>query len=573
MEVAELSLERLLAPLKHDWVQSFLFPRHNIEYTKQLRHAISRPSVIVDMHFKTLVPLHKNPNRISLNRHYTLLFLSCFTNGSLSLGFEVTHRLLCKSKFSFAPRTVAKTIRDDEKGILLHIVDHTSLGFTEVGYCIQISPGCREHGVMLFKTHLFRHIATSIPSGFDASTMRKAIVYCFYSVETRPCPICGALDAALCGCRFSITNKPYLLDLDRHYRHLKSYEGDFQSAGEVTMFSDGCTMLTGSYFCHMKTKITFDFENSRTLSQWAMCYAVQSQDVNLLKLSMPDAHETEAITDFTYTKGVQDMLLSTATNQDIRPTSAMQSSSNYDYQTHCTGHLVFDENITTIETAKNPATVVHDCSHQTSENQMKTMRKGREADIAIASMNNFSGTSTGGLKASSSTTLDNRSLSGSCNINISSTRRQQCASTTLEATQEVCVISPKARHLPIGIVRNNVEETDKKTVEQKVGILQVKKGNAPLQLAPAPSVYDETNSHGTGVVIVDERNRKLEIRKMKNREAAHRSNIKKKLRMQKLRQDINSAWSEETQLVAKKKNLQEENQLLKMILRNNPEIP
>lgn len=70
-------------------------------------------------------------------------------------------------------------------------------------------------------------------------------------------------------------------------------------------------------------------------------------------------------------------------------------------------------------------------------------------------------------------------------------------------------------------------------------------------------------------VEMDERSRKAEQRKARNRESAQRSNYKRKVRIQALKDDIAAATSREMYLRAKEKMLREENTLLRKGMMSN----
>lgn len=89
---------------------------------------------------------------------------------------------------------------------------------------------------------------------------------------------------------------------------------------------------------------------------------------------------------------------------------------------------------------------------------------------------------------------------------------------------------------------------------------------APAKVSsPSGSGGEDALSDGAdAVALVDERQRKAEIRKARNREAAHRSNQKRKLQMTHLREELELANSTESMLRAHEKMLREENKLLRL---------
>lgn len=68
---------------------------------------------------------------------------------------------------------------------------------------------------------------------------------------------------------------------------------------------------------------------------------------------------------------------------------------------------------------------------------------------------------------------------------------------------------------------------------------------------------------------VDERKMKAELRKARNRESAQRSNHKRKLRIQALKNDIAAAAKRELSLREREKKLREENRTLRKTVKND----
>lgn len=68
---------------------------------------------------------------------------------------------------------------------------------------------------------------------------------------------------------------------------------------------------------------------------------------------------------------------------------------------------------------------------------------------------------------------------------------------------------------------------------------------------------------------MDDRRRKAELRKARNRESAQRSNHRRKMRIQALKNDIAAAAKREMILRAKEKMLREENSTLRRTVKND----
>lgn len=585
MEPSKASMERILAPLQQEWVRNFILSGKTTTYLDQLRYAISHSQrALADFSVETIADLDSKSSSYSLHESYNLMFISSFTTGGLTLGFEIA-RSTNHAPLDEPHYFVAKVIRDDGNGVLLSVYEDHNRHVTRIAFSAHLSPGCREHGLIYIDALQFRTIVSSFPHGYDHTAFIKGLRYCLYSLETRACPICGSHSSATCGCKLLYRPKKHPMDDESDYFNLITHAGLYEGMAQVSKYSGGQQTFLSNFICRTNVSCSWDSDVSEALSNLALCDAAQQQIVLPTNLVMPNHSCALLLGPPETTKGTMlserlektstspllsanhsplecnDPMKSLIQSTIVKPLSLVHDNSSTTTQQHFVHDLVSN-----IQDGKGKTGKVYQSDSSVSYCQGTSPTLDDTLDSIIQDITMQSSISRVNYENPTTTRLEGGTfVSSSC----SNTSRRPRVKEELQASilDHICDHETRQNRPQL------VDNVDKQTISNERKDMKLRKErNIPL-LRRAPTLLPELHTYTTGkcenvteekgMGYSDIKQLKLEIRKLRNRESAQRSNEKRKLFFEKLKRDLEQASRRVKDLKEKENRLLQDNKCLR----------
>lgn len=580
-ETADHSLRRVLKCLQHDWIHDFVF--HNQD---QLLYQ----SLVQNVHLLGQYTVQTSSELpiasvADVNERGAMLFVCADTKGALTTGFEIMHREQTASKVLLHDRYITRIVRDDDLGILLSIAQLPGLPLIEVSYCALVTPGFREHAFILFHTDQFREMLNKYPDRFDHDAAKRAMQYRFFASEWRNCPNCASKNSHNCGCLLNLTRKSSPFDLAREITNLSAHGGAYDGIANITSaFMAPSGQPLHSKVCRMRSEVkALSDEAQRVkMSQWALSTLSNRNPVSLTRMRVAgdDCDSVQSIVQH----GVLDECTSRFSLDLGDPVGAID-----DFLGAVRGEL--DLNALRVSGILDELEKIEDSATQS-----------KRRDRAAICWADVMGTDAGGTALlniededvnSSISSLVDRALANdgageqqrctesmyvmfaqgmmqSGGANVRSAATAQCTVASNVRSNAMHAEEAVARALSIaptggaGMGIDTLEvltgnENGTNSVRVETGEVNVRscsrKGSctSPVRIAPARSAESGESEK------VDARAVKLELRKARNRASAQRSNLKKKMALQKLKDDLSSMSQREQQLRERERLLRQEN--------------
>lgn len=289
MEPDRQTMERIFAVLKHDWVYDFFFASQGDELD-MLRHAATKGCVsTAEIDITTLGNGSDTESALHVGEHHRLLIMPSFTTGNITVGFAVNEKIASSSSVVSRDKYIGRIARDDENGTCLFIAEDFNEHITEVSYYTLFSPAHREHVFSLYKAKRFREVMKQLRKHYDPGELTKAVIYYYYSTEARPCPDCGAQTAdtlANCTCKLNLRRKLHPQDDETEMKNVQKYIGGYCGVASVGFYNDGQNLYKANFASNSATRLTGDPEVQRRLAIWALCSAVKERSISPLAFTM-----------------------------------------------------------------------------------------------------------------------------------------------------------------------------------------------------------------------------------------------------------------------------------------------
>lgn len=181
------------------------------------------------------------PNASLFNFITDFLFCStpAFSVGSITVGFAInkpTHcdNTLTPSAVTSIPTCLATTkpscarfVRDDSRGIFLLVSDFPTQSIF-FDCTIHRTSQRRTRITASFHPTLFRQFLKSSNGVLDPATVSPSLQHLSISYDFRPCPICERMDGNECGCQLPFTRPTHPLDFRREVNNMILHTGQYQ---------------------------------------------------------------------------------------------------------------------------------------------------------------------------------------------------------------------------------------------------------------------------------------------------------------------------------------------------------
>lgn len=546
-----------------------------------LQYAVSDQFVsLIDFSFTTYDTLDPYANRYCVGERHRVLLLPSFSTGAISVGFGVNERISSASSFACRERYTGRIVRDDHLGTSLFMAEDLNLNLVEVQYLNLVSPVHRENVFCLFHRKKFRKALQSINTNFDHNAMKEALVYYCYSVEGRPCSKCG--DLVSCTCKLAVAPKRHPLDSESELRNLTSYTGQYQGVVTLSLYEKGKSVFLSNYKATSCINLTSDTITRQKLALWALCSAVQKVEVNPVKLILNEAEALKTrpstATDAFLLKSVAESLVSEA--EEESPNGAVSKAVTQLIKSSVEG--VINESTPKIGLGNMLVRVASAAQSNgvdlssflrldaNSSSQATDLLSSMGVSLLPTLLNSNSNTDP--LSTSHSTSEAKTAASCDESISMGDVEMEDSPEAVAEAdgkedsgsssdanmSPSLTSTGPNSSSEPSVVAHSAAAAVPADAISKNVP--SVSTGRPLVALAPA-GFGDGISKDKDGEM--DDRRRKMELRKARNRESAHRSNQRRKMQIQKLKEEIEAANTKEANLRAREKMLREENMSLR----------
>ncbi|PXF40102.1 hypothetical protein BWQ96_10200 [Gracilariopsis chorda] len=523
-------LAHLFTILNHDWVWDFMF-ESDAHALEMLTFAASdKGTTLFDLSIQTEDTSDAYANSFAVHERHRALILPSFSNGAISVGFGVADRITSSTTFACKQRYVGKIARDDSTGSIFFIAIDPSLNLVEITTYSLFSPTCRAHTFSLYHQHKFMlALRNCRHTSFSNEAVGPSLIYFYEAIETRPCRACNTTDAPACSCSIAFIQKKHPLDSVAEISNMACYTGDFRGTARLSLHSNNATMFSSNYTSSSSLSFLQDYEKQREMIEWALKTLSEHHQVNPLKLIMAEAAAMRS----RFVTATDTFLLSSITESILsRP-------------------IRFD-----------------DSANETLQREQADMASSSPVLIApMHSMNDIEPST--GMNAGFGTALAHlAALSTDPQVRHAMNTYLTANSNNLlcDSTESISIDQILQPQPPLQAVEMMSPITGNDSCSSQSANERPSTANRTLPvLAPAPVVQSPSSfgAEATKNQIDEDRRRRLELRKARNRESAQRSNLKKKLQMQKLKNELAEAAKHEAGLRAQEKSLREENMRLR----------
>lgn len=240
-------LKDVLALCRVPWIHDFIFcadPAADISMLLapvQKRHALSA---------RIFVNATETSSRYAHTFDFTkeLMFYSipAFSVGSITAGFCVEQPAARRSDKSKDGLQCIRFVRDDNKGVFLHVSENQRTGVTEVDCLTHKSSTRRTRVRMKFDYSSLRRVLRTPKGLLHPSEISSSLIYLNVSDERRACPICCDATAGHCGCRLPLQRPTHPLDFQFEASNMGLYTGFYQGATVVRLCSAGHSVINAT---------------------------------------------------------------------------------------------------------------------------------------------------------------------------------------------------------------------------------------------------------------------------------------------------------------------------------------
>lgn len=490
--------------------------------------------------------------------------IPAFSVGSITAGFCVeqpagrkkndkpNHELQC-----------IRFVRDDTNGIFLHVSENETTGITEVDCLTHKSSTRRTRVRMKFDFRSLRSVLRTAKGILHPGDISSSLIYLNVSDEKRACPICCDATVGDCGCELPLQRPTHPLDFRFEASNMGLYTGFYQGATVVRLCSAGHGVINATLQSGSVIHGELNSELIARLHKLAVVDRISKVKEKPYALTMPETSlEMTAV---------------------MEAGAAAEAVAALSEQASKSGTLNLDE-------IGGGGDDGGGGSEDSGSNEVEV---GRIGDVTVSELEikgslqsdglfDGGGDVTGGEFADADRLMDASELMGEMD-NVCTTEAQNAALTNLdgEAVASACASSASRSSkqeadtlcgdgtddMDTGEV--GIHEAGRSNEETEVGNGIDESGNSGKEETCDRKRGTKRKERGDGkTVSTMTEAEKAEIRKKRNREAAARSNLKRKLRNESVRRDLASLTQRAIRLRVKEMMLRDENTRLRNAVRN-----
>lgn len=559
------------------WIYEFIFyadPSADISMLLapvQKRHALSAKIFV-----NATETSSRYAHTFDFNKELMFYSIPAFSVGSITAGFCVEQPAIRKPQDKSKDELQCiRFVRDDTNGIFLHVSENEKTGVTEVDCLTHKSSVRRTRVRMKFDLRSLRNVLKTPKGILHPSDIYPSLIYLNVSDEKRSCPVCCDPTAADCGCELPLQRPSHPLDFRFEASNMGLYTGFYQGATVVRLCSAGHCVITATLQSGSVIQGELNRDLITKLHKLAVLDRLSKIKETPVALIMPnDSIDISAMMDADAAAEVVAALSKHASNGPQPATEQLTEQQNGFVQ----GHEQTDEvdriaaeakielpNKVTLDadalfasdhelngnfagdTLMDANGFMGDMDNVCSSDAKMTDENGNvQADVAV--MNIVIGPS--GCSSSASVSSKRGSSSSSCTDN-PKLDSPSCSDKTPVSGHDIEVMKLDLS----GAVASGVNDRNEVT-------------NNELHLNGVKgSKREEKEAKAVPEIPLTEEEKAL-IRRKRNREAAARSNLKRKLRNESVRRDLAKLTQRAIGLRVKEMMLRDENNRLRNALRD-----
>lgn len=482
--------------------------------------------------------------------------IPAFSIGSITAGFCVEQPAHAAKRDDAAPDSLQciRFIRDDRAGIFLHVSENERTSVTEVDFLTHKSSTRRTRVRMKFDMHALRTVLRTPRGILHPADIASSLIYLNVSDEKRSCPVCKDPTATHCSCKLPLRRPHHPLDFQFEASNMGLYTGFYQGATVVRLCSAGhcvinATLQSGSVIQgELNADITARLHKMAVLDRLTKVkerpasLVMPASPLNLSAMLAAEApEEVEALVE-----GVEQM--------PNKP-EMLDADGLFASEPQVTTDDLDDSNglMDTGDLLAGMDNVDNVCAQAP---RIQTER----TDLDVLPLQDREPSGEGSGEGDNST-MDNGNRSKAMDDGLGSP-----AETNADVTGERSFMGRCASWASRSSKRTELETGEKSSSPNGFGDEDMQTGTGGSQSSGAKSSGGgavATTTATSGSVELD----KSEIRKKRNREAAARSNLKRKLRNESVRRDLASLTQRAIRLRVKEMMLRDENTRLRTALR------
>eukprot|EP00178_Gracilaria_changii_P010035 TRINITY_DN2924_c0_g1_i1.p1 TRINITY_DN2924_c0_g1~~TRINITY_DN2924_c0_g1_i1.p1 ORF type:complete len:603 (+),score=113.14 TRINITY_DN2924_c0_g1_i1:513-2321(+) len=242
-------LEDVFALCRIPWIFEFIFnadPAADISMLLapvQKRHALSARIFV-----NATETSSRYAHTFDFNKELMFYSIPAFSVENITAGFCVEQLARNKSKDALQ---CIRFVRDDTNGVFLHVSENQRTGVTEVDCLTHKSSTRRTRVRMKFDCRSLRRVLRTPKGILHPSDISSSLIYYNVSDERRTCPVCVDATAGDCDCKLPLQRPTHPFDFRFEASNMQLYTGFYQGATVVRLWSVGhgsinATLQSGS---------------------------------------------------------------------------------------------------------------------------------------------------------------------------------------------------------------------------------------------------------------------------------------------------------------------------------------
>ena len=557
-------LDEVFALCRIPWIYDFIFfadPAADISMLLapvQKRHALSARVFV-----NAVETSSRYAHSFDFNKELLFYSIPAFSVGSITAGFCV-EQLAARVQKDKQLLQCIRFVRDDKNGIFLHVSENEHTGVTEVDCLTHKSSTRRTRVRMKFDMRSLRTVLKTRNGILNPTDIYPSLIYLNVSDEKRACPVCGGSNPQ-CDCELPLQRPSHPLDFRFEASNMGLYTGFYQGATVVRLCSAGHCVINAT----LQSGSVIQGESNRELKTKLHKLAVVDRLSRLkerpVKLIMPsEGVDVAEMMDADAAADVVAALSKQAGNTNNGTASAQEKDKCSDATVYININGTETPEMQNLDMTRDSEKELSQKEHTLDTdalfaNAETDLNGGFETAEALLDTNELMGEMEGVVNADSKMTDTYAAeTQGTSQIDLNGVmvRSGTCSSSSSKRGSSGCSSDMRGE-------KGN-SDSDKTVVggEGESG----KSGKSVEEDGGDNSGKEKAKEKGVDKVLTEEE--KAEIRKKRNREAAARSNLKRKLRNESVRRDLACLTQRAIRLRVKEMMLRDENNRLRNALRD-----
>lgn len=209
------------------------------------------------------------------------LFVPAFSVGSITAGFGVVHySALCRAEWGRDPNNASRRnqyghirfVRDDAARSLIISFDDTDADMIKFDVFYDMSSAVRKRITLTLRRSKFYHTLRNQPVVDLVQAACPTALTLSYSIERRKCPSCSLTPHAFCTCRalMPVVLPKHSLDFSFMRNNMDIHGGAFEGVSTSSLFVDGVTVASVTVAHHLSIEGNNDRGITSRLGRWAV---------------------------------------------------------------------------------------------------------------------------------------------------------------------------------------------------------------------------------------------------------------------------------------------------------------